>query len=107
MTIREYLTSMTSYSVSDDYINVIGEEIGVANMDANVSTLTDVQLNRSKARVYLYLVTNPNISEGGMSISFTATERKMFWDLAKKFAFLAGETGLIPGANFGYKGENL
>ena len=106
MTLREFLTALTPYSVPDAYLDTIGEEIG-ADLDADFSDCDKVEVNRAKARVYFYFATTPNISEGGVSISFTASEKKLYMDLARKYAALAGETTLIPGASYGYKGENL
>lgn len=106
MTIRELLTAIAPCPVPDAYLNAIGEDVG-ADMDADMSQADTKTVYRSEARLYIYLATMPNVSEGGVSISFTATEKKMFLDLAKRYANMAGETGLVPGANYGYKGQNL
>ena len=106
MTIRELLTAIAPCQVPDAYIDAIGEEVGT-DMDTDMSQADTKTVYRSEARLYIYLATMPNVSEGGVSISFTATEKKMFLDLAKRYAWMAGETGLVPGASFGYKGQNI
>lgn len=107
MTIRELLHSLAPCPVPDDYINAIGAEIGQEDMDANLADTEVKSVYRAEARLYIYLATVPNVSEGGVSISFTATEKKAFLDLARRYANLAGETGLVPGATYGYKGQNI
>lgn len=106
MTIRELLKALAPYTIPDVYIDAIGEDVK-ADMDDDVELADAKVLNRAKARLYLRLATLPNVSEGGVSISFTATEKQAFFDLAKRYALMGGETGLVPGGNFGYKGQNI
>ena len=75
-------------------------------MTEEVSDVDRISLYRLQARLYLYLATAPNVSEGGVSISFTADDKRTFISLAKRYAALAGENGLISGPAYGYKGEN-
>ena len=106
MTIRELLTAISPAPVSDAFIKSIGTEVGV-DMDSDVSKVGIEPVDRARARLYLFLATVPNISEGGVSITFTADDKKVFLNLARKYATRAGETGLVPGVAYGYKGENL
>ena len=106
MTIRELLNSISPCPVPEGYINTIGAEVGV-DMDSDVSEVGIEPVDRARARLYLFLATVPNIAEGGVSISFTADDKKVFLNLARKYATRAGETGLVPGTAYGYKGENL
>ena len=106
MTLSELLTSLAPCPVSDTYLEAIGSEVGV-EMDLETDEVSERVCNRLKARLYLFLATMPNISEGGVSISFTATEKNMFLALAKRYAALAGETGLVTGPAYGYKGESV
>ena len=106
MTIRELLNAIAPCPVPNSFINTIGEDIQ-EDLDADISSVSPVAVNRARARLYLYLSTIPNVSEGGVSISFTAAEKKAFLDLARQYANLAGEKGLIPGTAYGYKGQNI
>ena len=106
MTVREALHSISNYPIPDAFLDSVGNEVGLS-MNTELSNANTVALNRAKARAYLFLVTAPNISEGGVSISFTAAEKKYFLSAAKKFADLAGETGLVPAPAYGYKGQNI
>lgn len=106
MTVKESLLSISNYPIPDAFLESVGVTVGLP-MNTDLSLADSVALNRAKARAYLFLVTAPNISEGGVSISFTAAEKKYFLSAAKKFADLAGETGLVPGPAYGYKGQNI
>jgi hypothetical protein len=105
MTLRERLIGLSPCPLPDAFFESVGEEVG-ADMCADVSDISGRAVLRAKARLYFYLATMPNISEGGVSISFTATEKDAFLKLARRFANLAGEEGFMPGTVYGYKGEN-
>lgn len=106
MTIRESLLAISNYPIPDAFLESIGEEVGL-DMNEELTEASAVPLNRVRARAYLFLATAPNVSEGGVSISFTATEKAYFLSLARRYAALAGETGLFPGPAYGYKGQNI
>ena len=106
MTVRESLLAISNYPIPDAFLQSIGDEVGLDITQDLLDTPT-VSLNRVRARAYLFLAMAPNISEGGVSISFTAAEKKYFLDLARRYADLAGETGLFPGPAYGYKGQNI
>ena len=106
MTLSELLTSLAPCPVSDMYISAIGDEVGV-DMSLQTTDVNNIVINRVKARLYLFLAVMPNVSEGGVSISFTTAEKNMFLALARRYAALAGETGLVTGPAYGYKGESV
>lgn len=106
MTVRESLQAITNYPIPDAFLESIGEEVGI-EIDEELTDADIVPLNRMRARAYLFLATAPNVSEGGVSISFTAAEKNYFLSLARRYAELAGETGLFPGPAYGYKGQNI
>lgn len=106
MTIKELLTAIAPCPVPEDFIESVGAEIS-ADTQQDISETSPKVLNRAKARLYLYLALVPNVSEGGVSITFTQTEKDAFLKLAKRYANLAGESDLVSGTTYGYKGENL
>ena len=97
MTIRQLLHAIAPCPVPDSFIDSIGTVIGT-DMDTDMSVAEPKSVNRARARLYIYLATVPNVSEGGVSISFTAAEKDTFLNLARQYAALAGEKGLVPGA---------
>lgn len=106
MTVRESLLAISPFPIPADFIESVGEGIGV-DLDSDLDGIEAKSLYRAKARVYYFLATVPNVSEGGVSISFSTADKNAFLALARKFANLAGETGLIGGPAYGYKGQNI
>lgn len=106
MTVSELLSSLSAYPIPADFISAAGSEVGI-DVTADFKTLEPKTLYWLKARTYFYLATMPNVSEGGVSISLSAADKQYFLSLARKFAALAGDETMIPGAAYGYKGENL
>ena len=106
MTVRESLLAISNYPIPDEFLESIGNEVGL-DLSQDLADAPIVALNRVRARSYMFLAMAPNVSEGGVSISFTATEKSYFLSLARRYADLAGETGLFPGPAYGYKGQNI
>ena len=65
------------------------------------------EMKRAKARAYAYLITAPNISQNGVSFSFTAEERKQFKKLAVDLLKEIGDDTSSIGTKYGYVGENF
>lgn len=106
MTFLDSISALSPYSLPAASIEAIGLELGIG-ADDDVSSVDPKLLNGAKARLFLFLATTPNVSEGGVSISFSAYERALFLGRARRYAELAGDTGLVPGAAYGYRGENI
>lgn len=106
MTLREKLKAISPAPLPDAFIESIGDEVDV-DINADICDIDREDKYSAMARVYLYLATLPNISEGGVSVSFSSEEKSLYKKLAKRYANLAGESGFIPEATYGYKGENL
>lgn len=106
MTVRESLLAISNYPIPDAFLESIGEEVGL-DMREDLTSADTTALYRVKARTYFFLAVAPNVSEGGVSISFTTAEKNFFLGLARRYAALAGEDGLFPGPAYGYKGQNI
>lgn len=98
--------ALSPYPIPMGFIDSIGEGLGL-DLEGDHKDVPARDLYRAKARVYFFLATTPNVSEGGVSISFNAEDKRLFLAMARRFANLAGEDGLIPGMAYGYKGENI
>ena len=105
MTVLESLRALTNYPIPEAAFEAIGIESGL-DLGAELSSIPDRALLRARSRLYLFLAMAPNVSEGGVSISYSASERAYYMNLAKKLAELADD-GLIPKVSYGYKGENI
>lgn len=110
MTILQSLRSITAYPIPTATLQDIAEGCGLL-LDEEVTSevRNSTQMKRAKARTYVYLITAPNISQNGVSFSFSSDERKQFKQLAKDLFNEAGEDAscLGNGVKYGYVGENF
>ena len=106
MRISEKILSITAVPVPIANITAIGSEVGITP-ETEDSEVQPRVLNRFYAKVFLFLAMTPNISEGGVSITFSETQRSLFLRQARHYAMLSGDKNLVPGPSYGYVGENL
>ncbi len=110
MTTIQSLRSINAYPFPPATLSDIAGGCGLqvdAELDAEARTTAEFK--RAKARVYIYLITAPNVSQNGISFSFTSEDRKCFKKMAKD---LLAEIGDDPaafglGVKYGYMGEDL
>lgn len=106
MTLRETLSAISPYPLPADLLGSVGREVGV-NLDDDMTAIPVTSFYKAEARVYMFLATMPNISEGGVSISFTAQDKSLFLSMARRLAAMAGDKTLVSGVAYGYKGEDI
>lgn len=108
MTIQQSLKSLTSYPIPSATLQDIAEGCGL-QPDAKITPemRNSKEMKRAKARAYAYLVTAPNISQNGVSFSFTTEERKQFKKLAVGLLKEIGDDTSSIGTKYGYVGEDF
>ena len=67
----------------------------------------DKRFKRAQARVYMFLSEAPNVSQGGISYSFSEEERRRFRLRAENLLEQIGDATSEAGVEYGYKGEDL
>lgn len=110
MTVQQSLKSITAYPIPTATLQDIAEGCGLGiDEDVSPDRQQSKELKRAKARIYIYLITAPNISQNGISFSFTAEERKQFKVIAKDLLRQVGDdTSILSnGVKYGYVGENF
>lgn len=110
MNVIQSLKSLTAYPIPSATVQGIAEECGLQPDAAlEAAARNSAEFKRAKARVYIYLLSAPNVSQNGVSFSFTSDERKHFKAAARKLLAEIGDdiTGLGLGVSYGYKGEDL
>lgn len=109
MNIRESLKGLTGYPIPSatlDYIMAAADIDGTG--DFNPSTAKTAAYKKAEGYLFRYLSEAPNISQGGVSYSFTTEDRTRFANRAKSLLEAAGvEEEDEVGINFGYQGENV
>jgi hypothetical protein len=107
MTVETALRSISNYPITSSVISNIADEAGIdANGVANQEMRRSSGFLHAKALVYEYLAQAPNISQGGISYSFSQDERKVF---STKSSMLKKQAGIEEAAEigYGYVGEDF
>lgn len=108
MTILESLKSLSAYPIPSATLHDIAEGCGLLPEAKLTPELRlDPVMARAKARTYIYLVTAPNISQNGVSFSFSAEERKQFKKLAVDLLKEIGDDTSGLKTKYGYVGEDF
>ncbi len=104
-TISNSLRGLTNYPVPLAVFDDAAEEQGLdpeGQMDAD--TRSGKAYKRAKARIYDFLSEAPNITQAGISYSYTDEDRKRFKQKAES---LRSEADGNRTGKFGYQGEDL
>lgn len=104
-TIISALQSVSLYPIPTATVESALSANGLSGSDeATESVLNSSAFKRAKSSVYMFLSIAPNISQGGVSFSFTAKEKDMFRRMASE---LLAEADSIGGECFGWMGEDF
>lgn len=107
MKVREAIKAMSAYPMPMAAVENIAAEAGI---DAEAELTTDMRRGegfmRAKALVYAFLAEAPNVTQGGVSYSFSQSERTRF---ERKAASILAELGADDGGEVpcGYIGEDF
>ncbi|EJX05271.1 hypothetical protein EVA_06627 [gut metagenome] len=109
MNVLQALKSISGYPIPATTLQDIAAGCGLdANGEVTEEMRTKAEFKRAKAKVYLYLSEAPNVSQGGISYSFSESERNRFRMRAKSILNSLGETDeSLNGQEYGYQGEDL
>lgn len=102
-----FLGSLSSYPIPKATLENIALSSGI-DTEAQLwpQTLQSKECKKAMAQVYLWLSMAPNVSQGGISFSFTEDERTRLRNQAKALFEEIGD-GEDIGVAFGYVGEDL
>lgn len=107
-TVFQSLKCLSSYPIPSATIENVAEESG---LNASDNVTVEVRKSKSfmltKAGIYDFLSEAPNISQSGISFSFSEDERKRFKTKADSLRRVAGYEDAANQAVYGYQGEDL
>lgn len=109
MTILQSLQCLSAYPIPVGVIADILLSCGLYSEDNfNTEVIESKSYIMAKSKLYDYLFTAPNVSENGISFSFSESQREYFKSMSLMLKRKAGEeASLANGVVFGYKGEDL
>lgn len=101
------LQSLSGYPIPRASIINMAEEAGLDPLaDIGPADRKSSAFKKAKAQVYSFLAEAPNISQAGISFTFSAEERKRFQMKAQALLEEAGDAG-VEFTDYGYKGEDF
>lgn len=108
MNVLQSLRSLSSYPIPTATIEDVAEGVGLA-LDTELSQEIrgSKEFKRAQARVFVFLSEAPNVSQGGISYSFSEEERRRFRLRAENLFEQIGDATSGTGVEYGYKGEDL
>ena len=108
MNVLQSLRSLSSYPIPTATIEDVAEGVGLAiDTEVTQELRKDKRFKRAQARVYMFLSEAPNVSQGGISYSFSEEERRRFRLRAESLLEQIGDATSETGVEYGYKGEDL
>ncbi|MBQ3213279.1 MAG: hypothetical protein IJN45_08855 [Alistipes sp.] len=108
MNVLQSLRSLSSYPIPTATIEDVAEGVGLAiDTELTQELRKDKRFKRAQARVYMFLSEAPNVSQGGISYSFSEEERRRFRLRAENLLEQIGDATSEAGVEYGYKGEDL
>ncbi len=109
MTITEALKSLTAYPMPAASLVNIAEEAGIEpQATADAEARASKGFKKAKALLYFFLAEAPNVSQGGISYSFSEDERSRFKKRAEALLKEIGDDDPALGVNIGgYIGEDF
>lgn len=108
MNVLQSLRSLSSYPIPTATIEDVAEGVGLAiDTEVTQELRKDKRFKRAQALVYIFLSEAPNVSQGGISYSFSEEERRRFRLRAESLLEQIGDATSEAGVEYGYKGEDL
>jgi hypothetical protein len=108
MDVLQSLKSLSNYPIPKATIQDIAEGLGISiDTDLTPELRGDKNFKRAQSRIYFFLAEAPNVSQGGISYSFSDEERKRFRLRAESILEEIGDDGSSVGVSYGYKGADL
>lgn len=108
MKISELLKSINPYPIPANVIMKAGIKHGLdIETEAGPETINSKEYKLAEADIYTYLAGAPNISQNGITFSFTEDERTHFLNIASSIRKEEGVQDPSTGQGYGYMGEDF
>ena len=108
MNVIQSLRSLSAYPIPNTTLEVILTSAGLGDSDTFTAEIEKSDsYQRAKARVYQFLSEAPNVSQGGVSFSFSQIEKEMFRNRAEVILTRLGDDEGQSSVNYGYLGSDF
>lgn len=106
MTIFDSLKALSGYPIPYELIQDAMEELELVNQECTSEIRKSKEYKAAKAKIFRFLEVAPNVSQGGISYSFTDESRQRYRRMADKLEAEIGEEG-GGGVEYGYQGDSF
>lgn len=107
MNVAQSLKSLSAYPIPSATLQDIAEGVGLsAETELTPETRGSSEFRRAQAGVYLFLSQAPNVTQNGISYTFSDDDRRRFRLRAEGILDEVGDT-TGNGPAYGYQGEEL
>lgn len=108
MTVLDGLKGINEYPVKFATFQSVATKRGLTlNVELTAEIMESEAYKLATADIYVSLAYSPNVSQGGVSVSFTNEQREEFLSIANRLYAEFEEIGSIQGVTYGYKGSDL
>ena len=108
MNVIQSLRSLSAYPIPNTTLEVILTSVGLGTPESFTSETEKTEAyQRAKAKVYMFLSEAPNVSQGGVSFSFSQVEKEMFSNRAEVILTRLGDDEGQSSVNYGYLGSDF
>lgn len=108
MKVSELLQSVNAYPIPANIVMEAGVRYGLElEAEATKEIISSSGYKLAKADVYTYLAGAPNVTQNGISFSFSEDDKKYFLNVASSIRTEEGVEDETSGQKYGYMGEDL
>ena len=108
MNVLQSLAALSSYPIPTASLQNIAEEAGLdPDCEVVCSVRTGSDYKHAKALTYYFLSECPNVTQGGISYSFTDSEKARLRAKADALMSEIGKDTSADSADYGYKGGEV
>lgn len=108
MKISELLKSINTYPIPENVISEAGIRYGLdLEAEATQEIISSSGYKLAKADIYTFLAGAPDVTQNGISFSFTDEQRKYFLNVSSSIRTEEGVTDTTGAGYYGYVGEDL
>lgn len=106
--VKDLLQSINPYPIPANVITEAGIKYGL-DLESEVTPdlIAGKEYNLAKADIYTYLAGAPDVTQNGVSFSFTEDQRAYFLNVATSIRGEQGVQDPTTGQGYGYVGEDL
>lgn len=108
MKVSELLQSVNTYPIPATVIMEAGIRYGLElDAEGTQEIINSSSYKLAKADVYAFLSGAPNVTQNGISFSFSEDQRQYFLSISNSIRDEEGVTDATSGQYYGYVGEDL